>query len=52
MSQLNRASSDRTSTTLHKNVLTLDGACDVNSAMSGYAGNAQTGTLLQWHPFG
>jgi hypothetical protein len=50
--ELNSASSDRTSTTLHKNGLSLNRTRDMNSAMSGDAGNAETGTLFQRHACG
>src|SRR5579864_436186 len=51
MRQLNGASSDRTSTALHKNGLALDRTRDVNRPMSRYAGNAETRTLFQRRAF-
>ena len=52
MRELNGASSDRTSTTLHENGLSLDRTRDMNRPMSRYAGNAETRTLFQRHAFG
>jgi len=50
--ELYSTSSNRTSTTLHKNGFSTDRTSDVNRPMSRYAGNAETGTLFQRHAFG
>jgi hypothetical protein len=52
MRQLNSGGSDRPSAALHQNGSSLDRARDINGAMSGYTGNAETGTLLQRHALG
>src|SRR5271155_3681576 len=49
MRKLDGASSNRARAALHYDSLSLDGTRDMNSPMSGYAGNTETGTLLQWH---
>ena len=51
MCELNRASSDRTSTALHQHGASFHRACLENCAMSGYAGDTETGPLLHGNGF-
>src|SRR5271166_3312075 len=52
MCELHGASPNRTRPALHQDRTSFDRSRDVNSPMSGYAGNAETSTLLHGHVFG
>ena len=52
MRELNSASSNRSRAALHQDGPAFDRTRDMNSPMSGYAGNAETGSLFHWHGFG
>src|SRR5262249_53971430 len=52
MRELNGANPNRTRTALHQHGAPLDRTSHMNSPMSGYAGNTETGALLHRRGFG
>jgi hypothetical protein len=52
MRKLNRASSNRSCTTLHQHGSPFDWARDMNRAVGGYTGDSEARALFEGHPLG